>query len=362
MISAPVFKSIKSLLSNVDGVSAVYDEHFVLQWSNSDFFKKFDISEIKSKPLLCETHFKVLYKGESAVLTVTPIYRSKRVVDAYTFSVRNVYQIYKMLCCSAASDYYPIVFEDYMQQANSLIDMNNDLMENDQIDKDTDIINFQNRMLSTMKNDMESLSKSLFVKKEPITVNCNVSLLMSVICKDAAYCLNDIKRSLNGKLDDRNYYTKINFDLFALAVGNILNCHLALSPLRSAMTVNTCCEKEKYFHVVIKSKSKPKKDKTDLYKEMYAAFKRDLAEKTIKCDCNGIFKYSDDDKSVVTEFKLPVFLKNRGSMLTSRNSAYLNPSYRPVRAMLKKIMESEIEQLEEMKMEAAKKKKLDSIN
>lgn len=360
MISAPILKSFTSYLSNVDGISAVYDENFVLQWSNSDFFKNFDITEIKSRQLICETHFKILYKNESAVLTVTPVYKSKRVVDAYTFSVRNVYQIYKMLGCSAASDYLPIVFDDYKQQTSNLIEMNKSLMESARTRKDTDILNNQNRILSTINNDLDAFSKSLFVKKEPITVNCNLSLLMSTICKDAAYCLNDIKRSLNVKLDKRNYYTKINFEPFVIAVANILNCHLALSPLKSAITVNTCCEKEKYFHVIIKSK--PKKDNTDLYSVMYAAYKRDLAEKAIKSDCDGIFKYSDDEKSVVTEFKLPVFLKNRGSMLTSRNSAYLDPDYKPVRAMLKKAVESEIEQLEEIKMEAAKKKKLDSIN
>ncbi len=112
--------------------------------------------------------------------------------------------------------------------------------------------------------------------------------------------------------------------------------------------------------MVVKSKSK--KDELDMSVIKYAAFSRNFAEKIIRTDCYGIFKCHDDGKTTSTEFELPVFLKNRGSMLTSRNSVYLDPEYKPVRSLLKKIMESEIEQLEEIKMEASKKKKLESFN
>ncbi len=205
MISTPILKSFISYLSNVNGISAVYDENFVLQWSNDkEFFKNLDISEIKRRQPLQEAHFKTQYRGETADLMVTPIYKSKRVVDAYTFTVKNFYHSYQMLECSAISDCMLMAFDDYKQQTDSLIELNKDLMQDIQEDKEIDILNTQNRMLSAINNDMKIFSKAFFAKHEPLNVNCNVSLLMSVICKDASNCLNDIRRSLNVKTDERN--------------------------------------------------------------------------------------------------------------------------------------------------------------
>lgn len=360
MISTPILKSFISYLSNVNGISAIYDENFVLQWSNDDeFFKELDISEVKRRQPLQEAHFKTQYQGETADLTVTPIYRSKRVVDSYTFTVKNFYHSFQMLECSAVSDYMLMAFDSYKQQTDNLLELNRELMEDIQDDREVDILNTQSRMLSAINNEMKTYSKAVFAKHEPLNVNCNVSLLMSVICKDASNCLNDIKRSLNVKMDERNCYIKINAELFVIAVAYILKCHLMMSPLKSAITVDSRCEKDKSFHVVIKSKSK--KEEMDKNGIKYATFSRNFAEKLIRSDCNGIFKCNDDGKTTVTEFELPVFLKNRGSMLTSRNSVYLDPEYKPVRSMLKIIMESEIEQIEEMKMKNATKRKLEKF-
>lgn len=360
MISAPTLKSFISFLANEDGASAVYDEKFVLRWRNDKFFDTFDVSEIKAMHLMYETHFKTVHKGESAVMTVTPIYKSKRVVDAYAINIKNVYHIYKMLGCTSASDYMPVLFDSYKQQTDKLIEVNRNLLDNARTRKEADILDSQIRALTGINNDMETLLKAAFAKKEPINVNCNVSLLTSIICKDASSCLSDVKRSLNVKVDDKNYYTKISYELFVIAAACILNYHMALSPLKSGISVVACCEKDKDFHITVKSKLNP--EETDEYSEMYAAAKRTLAEKIIKNDCGGDYKYYYDDKTTVTEIKISVFLKNRGSMLTSRNSAYLDPDYKPVRAMLNKSVESEIEQLEELKMQASKKKKLESFN
>lgn len=360
MISAPNLKFLKSYLSGAEGISAIYDENLVLQWSDcDDFFEKIDISDILSKEIFIETHFTVPYGDSSATLTVTPIFKSKRIIDAYAVTVKNAYQIYKMLDCSPIRQHAVMGFEEILLQAEQLLKMNKVLSDIAEGQREIDILNSQNRILSSIKTDMDSLSKAVFAETKDITVNCNISYLFNAICREAEIYLKDIKRKLTADLDTKCYYIKINYELFSVAIANIFNYHLKLSPLKSTIQAFSACAEEKLFKIVIKSKY----DAAELSEQdmIRCDFRRSLAEKIIKMYCMSDFKCTNDKKTLVTELSMPIYLKNRGSMLSVNNSAYLDPNYKPMRDLMKKTVESEIERLEEIKMETAKKKKLDSL-
>lgn len=361
MISAPNLKSLTYYLSSVDGISAVYDEKFVLQWTNCDeFFCDLDVSKIKVKGLTEETHFRIKYLDENALMTVTPLYRSIRTISAYTVTVKNTYQVFKMVSCTSAAEYVTMFLEDYRQKTAELIELNKKISLLAKSGRESELISNQGRILSSINTDMGNYAESVFPKENPITLNCNVTILLSSICRDAEACLKDIKRRLTFEPDERLCYLKIDHNLFSAAFAALLNCHLNLSPLKSGIIVRSSCSEDKIFSVSIKSKSD--REGISQREMMFCNFRRDLAEKIIRKDCGGTFSFMNDGKNAISEFSLSISLKNRGSMLTAKNSAYLNLDHKPIRHLLKKTMESEIEVLEEMKMEASKKKRLNNID
>lgn len=361
MISAPNLKSLTYYLSSADGISAIYDENFELQWTNcGEFFSELDILKIQAEAPTEETHYRVNYFGENALMTVTPLYRSVRTVSAYTVTVRSSYQVFKMVSCTSAADHFTMLLEEYGQKTAEMIELNQKLSLLVKNGKAGELISSQNRILGSINTDMADYSMAIFPKDRPVTLNCNIASLLSAVCKDAEVCLKDIKRKLTSDLEDRPCYLKIDHNLLSSAIAALLNYHLSISPLKSGISIRTSCAGDKLFRVVIKSKS----DREGLSERdiMFCSFRRNLAEKIIRKDCGGTFSFTDDGKTAVSEFSLSVFLKNRGSMLTAKNSTYLNPNHKPVRHLLKKTMEAEIEMLEEIKMEASKRKRLDNID
>lgn len=360
MISAPNLKFMKSFLSGSEGISAIYDENLVLRWSDcEEYFEKLNISDILSNEILSETHFSVPYGGSSATLTVTPIFKSKRIIDAYAVTVKNAYKIYKILDFSPVRRHAVMEFEEISEQTDTLMKMNKVLLDMTEIQRERDILNSQSRILSSVKTDMDSLSRAFFAKEEEITLNCNISFLFNAICRDAETYFKDIKRKLLTDLDTKYYYLKINYELFSVAIANIFIYHLNLSPLKSALQASSACDGEKLFKITVKSKY----DDSELSDSdgIHCDFRKTMAEKIIKMYCLGDFKCARDDKNLVTEINMPIYLKNRGAMLSVTNSAYLSPDYKPMQKLMKKTVESEIERLEEIKMETSKRKRLENL-
>ena len=358
MISAPILKSLKCYLSSLDGISAVYDKQFKLQWTNCmDFFNSLDVSEIKADRPDKETHYKVKYLGETALMAVTPLYKSVRTIDAYTVTVKTTYQVFKMVSRTSAADHVNMFLKENETRIGELTKLNEKMSENG---KTAELLKSQNRILSAMETEMANYSESLFPKKITSNANCNVSRLLLAICEDTAECLKGIKRKLTVETTDRNCYRMIDHKLLTAGVANLLSCHLNLSPLKSGINVQIFCGKDGVFRAVIKSKS-GREELTDSDK-LRCELNRNIAEKIIRDDCGGEFSFADNGKTVTSEFTLPVMLKNKRATLNAKNAPYTVPGCKLVRHLLKKTMEAEIEKLEEIKMEASKKKKLNDIN
>ncbi|MDE6724017.1 MAG: hypothetical protein K2J79_00275 [Ruminiclostridium sp.] len=359
MVSS-VLKGLTSYLSSLDGISAVYDKNFKLQWTNcEDFFNELDISEIKADRPDKETHYKATYRKETALLTVIPLIKSVRTVDGYTVTVKTTYQVFKMISNTSAADHVNLFLKESQAKLEELEMINKKLSEKSNDAENADLADSRDRLLSAIETDMENYFKTLFPKRTDSGANCNVSRLLLTVCEDTKECLKGVRRKVSMEVTDVKCYRLIDHKLLSAGAANLLKCHLKLSPLRSSVSVQVICEKDGVLKTVIKSKS-GREDLTESDK-LASEFNRNLAEKIIRDDCGGEFSFTDDGKSIISEFILPVTLKNKGPELNSRNAPYIVDGYKPVRLMLKKTMESEIEKLEEIKMETAKKKKINNI-
>ena len=360
---ASVLKGLTSYLSSLDGISAVYDKNFKLQWTNcEEFFNELDISEIKADKPNKETHYKTAYRKETALLTVVPLIKGVHTFDGCTVTVKTTYQVFKMISNTSAADHVNLCLAESQAMLEEL-DMINKKLSEKNLDSEkpenADLADSRDRIMSAIETDIDNCFKTLFPEKEETNTNCNVSRLLLSVCEDTKECLKGISRKVSANVTDVKCYRLIDHKLLSAGVANLLKCHLKLSPLKSPVSVQVICEKDRFLKTIIKTKSR-RKDLTD--SDILACeFSRNLAEKIIRDDCGGKFSFVDNEKSIISEFKLPVTLKRKGPDLNAKNAPYIIDGYKPVRDMLKKVMETEIEQLEEIKMETAKKKKISSI-
>lgn len=221
-------------------------------------------------------------------------------------------------------------------------------------------IESQNQALTSLNISMGNFVQAVFSRGGTRNLNCNVTALLSVICKDASNSFKDIKRKITTELSNKSCYTKIDYSLFALAMGYILLVHMNLSPLKSGIYISSKCDIDGVFHVTVKSKSNGASINDEENQEVNLM--NNLAKKLIRYDCGGSYVFSNDEKNVVSEISIDVCKKNRGSMLSMKNSAYMHPKYQPVHDILRNAVEKEIELSETIKMEASKKKKLDNYD
>lgn len=359
---ASVLKGLTSYLSSLDGFSAVYDKNFKLQWTNcEEFFNDFDISIIKADNPNGETHYKVSYQKEAALLTITPLIKKVRTFDGCTAVLRTTYQVFKMISNTSAADHVNLFLMESQTRLEELEMINKMLSKNNndaEKSENADLADRRDRILSAIETDVKNFS-NLFPEKTESSVNCNVSRLLLSVCEDTKECLKGVKRKVSAKVTDIKCYQLIDHRLLAAGVASLLKCHLKLSHLKASTTIQVICDKDGVLKTVIKTK--PRKEDPAKSDRLAAEFSRNLAEKIIRDDCGGDFIFTDNEKSIISEFILPVSLKKKGPDLNAKNAPYIIDGYKPVRPMLKKVMESEIEQLEKIKMETAKKKKISNI-
>lgn len=351
MLSTPTLKGLTSFLSSLDAISAVYDVDFNLASTDSeDFFKELDISAVISNPpTRGETAYTVTVNGEKIILSVTPIFKSKRIITAYIFIARTDYQLYKQVCAGSIPDYFTMLLNNLKDEIAECSELNKLAQDTSASKKLTSILEDQQRALNRIFSELKRTGCSVFSDAEVNSrINCNVSALLGVLCDDASECFKDVKRKLSFDIDERNYYAKIDFNLFTSAFSNILMYHLCCSPLKSTISISTEVNAEKLLELTVKTKADNKRIES-AEEATRAKYFRDLAHKIICYDFGGECESNNDGGNVVTVIKLPVSKKNRGSLLTSKNSAYLGSDYRPMRESLSYIIKSESEALKKQR-------------
>lgn len=343
MLSSPILKGLTSFLSSLDAISAVYDVDFNLASTDSEeFFKDLDISAVISNPpVKDETTYTVTVNGEKIILSVTPIFKSKRIITAYIFIARTDYQLYKQICAGSMPDYFTMLLNKVKAEIVRCSEMNEIAQNTNASKKLTSILEEQKQVLNELYSELNRTRCSVFSDAEINSrINCNVSALLNVLCDDVSECLKDAKRKVNFDIDTRNYYSKIDFNLFTAAFSNILMYHLCCSPLKSTVSIKSEVNAEKLLELTVKTKADNKRNEA-AEENTRAKYFRDLAYKIICYDFGGECEISNDGDTVITIIKLPVSKKNRGSLLTSKNSAYLGSNYKPMYECLSYVIKSE---------------------
>lgn len=343
MLSSPILKGLTSFLSSLDAVSAVYDVDFKLTSTDSrEFFQKLDISAVTSNPPVKEeTAYPIEVNGEKMILTVTPIFKSKRIITAYIFVVRTNYQLYKQLCASSVPDYFTVMLDEMKKEISRCSEMNDVAQGTNGSKKIAALLEEQKHILDGLYSELNKTRYEVFSDAEVNSrLNCNISALLSSLCDNTAECLKDVKRKVTFDIDEKNYYSKIDFTLFTAAFSNILMYHMLCSPLKSTVNIKSSINSEKLLELTVKTRANGNKNKS-AEEAARAKYFRDLAHKIICYDFSGECEVNNDGGSVVTVIKLPVAKKNRGSLLTSKNSAYLGSDYKPMNENLKSIIEAE---------------------
>ncbi|MCM1054877.1 MAG: hypothetical protein NC394_05060 [Bacteroides sp.] len=358
---------MENFLGSVEGRAALYDEEMNLLWTNfHEFFDGFDLKESNEEtPIKNESVFTVSIDGVKEVLTVTPVYKSLRTISAYICIIRNSYEVYKMMSNTDISDFTDNMMKKNAEKLERAAELNADIGEAVRGGEDPetigDIVAEQKRLLVSMRNETMYCIDTCYNKIDRGEVNCNLSMMFSALCRDAEESFKDLGRKVNFESESRDYYILENSKPLVTAFLHLLRAHLLLSPLKTPVNIATYYEPNGYnngnFCIMAKTKLTPA-DKTEESVITTSRAYRELAKKVILFDYNGSFEYNDDDKTMQTIFKFPVLKKNRGPVLTTGNSWYLDEKKRILHAYMMDIIEQEIDSLEHAKMESAKKKKL----
>lgn len=351
MLSSPILKGLTSFLSSLDAVSAVYDADLNLVSTDSEeFFKNLDISAVTSDPPVGgETAYSIEADGEKMILTVTPIFKSKRIITAYIFVARTDYQLYKQLCAGSMPDYFTLLLDKIKEEIANCSELNEIAKNTGGTKKLTSLLEEQNQALNELYSELSRTRYAVFSDAEVNSrLNCNVSALLSALCDDTTECLKEVKRKVNFDIDARNYYSKIDYNLFTSAFSNILMYHLHYSPLKSTVSIKSAINSEKLLELTVKTKAENKNGEPE-DEAIRAKYFRDLAHKIICYDFGGECEINNDGGSVISIIRLPIQKKNRGSLLTSKNSAYLGDDFKPMYEHLSYVIKAESAALKKQK-------------
>lgn len=347
-VSASVLRGVTTYLSSLNARSAVYSDDLTLLWESDDeFFKTIDTKFISDiKPIKTERHVSIVVDKIKYAVSITPLYRSKRLVYGYVCVFRDCKEIYVMANSSAVADYTRMFLQDVQDKANRILSickvMESLIHESENREKLEGFI--RDQYVQSLRIFTEASVKSTIVLPQQNDgsappVNCHVSALIAGLCAEASQCLVKTKRKLLKDIDMKNYYAKIDYRTFAVAFMSMFRSHLYISPLKSSIQVTTHFEDGDYF-IAITSELLPE-DKILYQQELKSKQDAELAKKIVTSDCGGTLTFTTKKNTAMSEMRVPVVKKNRGASLNSSNSNYLTGSYKPVHPFIDEITEKE---------------------
>jgi len=319
---------LKNYLESSGSKGAIYDESMTLLWTNfHEFFDNFDIAEINTKtPLISESSISVDIEGVRAVMNITPVRKSPRVISNYVCVVRQAYDIYKLMNKTIISDFSNIIMKKYNERLERLADFNraisDEITQPEGSNKLDWLVQSQEKLITSMRNESRFYMDTCFKEVLETGVPCNISFLLTLVCICAADKLKELKRKVNFSVPDKNLYISADVGPLILGFLHLLRAHVMLSPLKGSVSVNaSVIEGTRLFSVSIKtSLISPEKISNDYLTA--ARIYRELAKKTIVYNYGGTFECNDSKKSMQTVFKITVSKKNRGPMLNVRSPMY----------------------------------------
>lgn len=366
-ITSGAQRLMEQFLSTANGRSAFYNEQMELIWTNyHEFFDNFDLKKISEEvQIKDEIELPAEINGGKAVLSITPAYKSLRIITAYVCVIKTSYEVYKLMAKTDIADFSNNMMDKTNEKLERLTELNDCIKEavqgGENADSINDLLREQKRLLVSMRNETKYCMDTCYNKTESTEVSCNLSMMFDALCKDAEQSFRDLGRKVNFEGESRDYYIVEDSKALVTAFLHLLRSHIIMSPLKSNLNISAYYEQNGNnsgnFCVSIKTKLNPvsKTAESDL---TTARAYRELAKKVVLYDYNGSFECDDDDKNMLSVIRFPVLKKNRGPMLTTSNSWYLNSGNRVLHTYMLDIIEREINELEQAKMETSRKKKL----
>lgn len=347
-ISSSVLRGVTTYLSSLNAHSAVYSDALELLWaSDEEFFQAIDTKFISDiLPIKTEQHVSIVVDKIKYAVSITPLYRSKRLVCGYVCVLRDSNEIYVMANSSAVADYTRLFLQDIQEKANRILSiskvMEGLVPENENKEKLAKLI--RDQYVQSLRIYTEASGTSTIVLQKQgenasPPINCHVPALIAGLCAEASQCLVKTKRKLMKDIDMRNYYARIDYRTFAVAFMSIFRSHMYISPLKSSIQVVTRFEDGNYM-ITITSELLPE-EKILFQQELKSRQDIELARKIVTSDCGGTLAFTTDKNTAVSEMRVPVIKKNRGAALNNSNSGYLTGSYKPVHPYLDEITEKE---------------------
>lgn len=331
-------KMMENFIESSGSKGAIYDEKLTLIWTNyPDFFDNFEIEKMNEQsPLTSESSFSVETEGMRAVLNITPVYKSPRVISAYICIIREAYDIYKMMNKTVISDFSDNIMMKNKNKLERLAELNrvmgeavmavkelNGLGDTNELGNLTDLVQKQKKLLDSMKNETRFYIDTCF--NEVSNESCNISVLFSTVCECAAESLRELGRKVSYTAETKDCYITSKDSALLLGFLHLLRSHIMVSPPKTAVSITAAFEpltrKTGFFTVKVKTSLIPSEE---IQKELLLSSRayRELAKKVIIYNYSGEFKCADSAKNMQTFFKIPALKNNRGPMLKSGELLY----------------------------------------
>lgn len=361
---------------------AVYNgEMKLLQTNYHQFFDNFDLTQLfDPSALASEGTFTVETNGVHAVLSVSPIYKSQRVIAAYICIIREAYDIYKMISKSVISDFSDNIMKKNGNRLETLAQLNRAVTDSLAQSKSSgakkklaELLQKQKKLIDAMKNETKFYLYTCFNDVEKM--GCNISLLFSQACEHVSEYLRETGRRVNYTAEEKDYYIEPEGGPLLLGFMHLLRAHLILSPKKTSVSITALYEDSPVgsgtFTVKLKTKllSKENSDEDltsnenideeptsmentndeplsvenaddepppieyadedlsfqeDTYESLLISSRayRELAKKVVVYDYGGDFNCHDSKKYMQTIFKIPVGKKNRRAVFKSVSAKY----------------------------------------
>ncbi len=363
MAPTQLIKSLPGFLSSVGGISAIYDEHLNIFWTDSSkFFDNYDVGDLKEKlPIKEEILSSMVVNGEKMAFVITPIYKSKYAVIGYVFRLVTAAELYPLANKCVISDYAGEIGENYSRDIEKIKELNEKLKADISLKNNEALLQKvlaeQERYISSLCSEIEN-NKLLFVK-EKNNRNCNITDLVNILCNQLSNYYKGIQRKIVTQIDKKKYFKSFDYGIYAIAFMTLIKYHTLTCPLKGGINISGGYFEKGMYGVTIKTKKNLRLSGEELKRYEYC---RDFAKKIFVYDLDGQFGTDETDKYLISIAKVPVFKKNRGNILELSSADYLSENFKPCQAVLKEQVYREIEELELLKMEASKQKKLAKQN
>lgn len=331
-------------MSVLNARCALYDDEMKPLWNScGEFFDNFDLSIVTQRfPIKKETHIIVDDGGTQSVLSVVPVYRSKRLVTGYALVLRDSYDVLGLVNHTSLSEFMVQLLREGQESLGHIISVNKTiasvLSSSKAHSAEVQLLDCQYEDALALYNSMcHTMAYTELKTDGPVTINSNISALLGTICAETSQILSKTKRKLIKKIDTKNYYAKIRYQNFIIAFMSLMRSQLIMSPEGGDISVSSRCTGNVYSITL----------KTDIDQSLSddvalkSRYERELARKIIVSDCGGEITFTVDEQSVVTLIKLPIIRKNRGTTLNLENAEYLTGEYQPIRTFLYDIIQKE---------------------